>query len=93
MFFEQPLTSFAQLARMVRSLDQDAGIRVVGKYGGKGVLVFVTRFGEKYTMMTYTKSGTGRPGRRLSTAEFDAPEDVGAALRELGGGRLRAWLY
>lgn len=94
MFYEQPLTSFRDLARRLRSLDQDAGIRVVGRSGGKRVLVFVTRFGLKYTMMTYSvASGTGAPGRRLDTSEFDSPERVGAALRKLVPGRLQAWVY
>ena len=94
MFYEQTLTSFPQLARRLRSLDQDAGIRVAGRAGGRRVLAFVTRFGPRYTMMTYSvKSGTGAPDRRLETLEFNSPEKVGAALRKLTSGRLRAWLY
>ena len=94
MLYEQALKSFPELARRLRSLDQDAGIRLVGRSGGRKVLVFVTRFGPKYTMMSYTvRSGTEAPGRRLDTHEFDSPEGDEAALRTLVRGRLQAWLY
>ncbi|MDG7006915.1 MAG: hypothetical protein JRN06_01575 [Nitrososphaerota archaeon] len=94
MLYEQPLKSFSELVERLRSLDQDAGIRLVGRSGGKRVLVFVTRFGPKYTMMTYTvRPRTGTPLKKLDTREFDSPEGVGAALRTLVRGRLQAWLY
>lgn len=94
MFYEKALKSFPELAGKIRTLDQDAGIRLVGRSGGKKVLVFVTRFGPKYTVMTYSvKPGTGAPGKRLNTLEFGSPEGVGAALRTLVRGRLRAWMY
>jgi hypothetical protein len=93
-FYEKPLTSFSELVRRLKSLDQDAGIRLVGRRRGRKVLVFVTRFGPKYTVMTYSvNSGTGGPGRRLNTSEFDSPETAGVALRNLISGRLHAWLY
>ena len=94
MLYEQALKSFPELVSRLRSLDQDAGVRLVGRSGGREVLVFVTRFGSKYTMMTYsTKPGEGTPARRLGTREFDSPEGVGGALRKLVPGRVRAWLY
>lgn len=94
MLYEKLLASHAELARTLRSLDQDAGVRVVGKLGGKKVLVFVTRFGPKYTMMAYgVRPRTGSPGRRLATSEFDSADGVEAALMAMAPGRLRAWLY
>lgn len=94
MLYERPLTSFSELARRLKSLDQDAGIRVVGSRGGRKVFVFVTRFGPKYTVMTYSvNTGTGGPGRRLNTSEFDSSEEAAAALRSLVPGSLHAWLY
>lgn len=94
MLYEQRLSSFPELARRLRTLDQDAGIRAMGRSGGKKVIVFVTRFGQKYTMMTYgTRSGRITPGRRLNAIEFDSPEEVGTALQKFVSGRLQAWLY
>jgi hypothetical protein len=94
LLYERPLTSFSELARMLKSLDQDAGIRVGGKRGDRKVFVFVTRFGPKYTIMTYSvNSGTGGPGKRLDTSEFESSEEASAALRNLVPGRLHAWLY
>ena len=94
MLYEQRLKSFPELVRRLRSLDQDAGIRLVGRSGGRTVLVFVTRFGSKYTMMSYTvRPRTGTPVRMLDAREFDSPERVGAVLRTLVRGRLQAWLY
>ncbi|HUH82309.1 MAG TPA: hypothetical protein VLX33_00350 [Nitrososphaerales archaeon] len=94
MLYEEELKSFPELLERLRSLDQDAGIRVVGEAGGKRVLVFVTRFGARYTVMTYrAMSKTGTPGTRLATREFGSAEEVGASLQKVVRGRLRAWLY
>ncbi len=93
LFYEQQLISFPELYRRLQSLDQDAGIRVIGRTGGKKVLVFVTRFGPKYTMMTYVMKSTKKPGVRLASQEFGSPKEVGIALRKLASGRLQAWLY
>jgi hypothetical protein len=94
LLYERPLTSFPELARRLKSLDQDAGIRLVGRWEGRKVFVFVTRFSLVYTMMIYSvNTGTGGPGVRLNTSEFDSPELVAAALRKLVQGRLHAWIY
>ena len=68
-------------------------MRLIGETGRRKTLAFVTRFGQTYTMMTYTMLGGGTPGRKLQTLEFQNPEDVERALRKLVKGRLRAWVY
>jgi hypothetical protein len=93
LFYEEKVTSFPDLARRLRSLDQDAGVRVIGGSGKQKVMMFVTRFGPKYTMMTYAVGRGGAPGRRLQTLEFDTPEGVEGELRNLVNGRLQAWIY
>lgn len=94
MLYEQEVTSLPSLMRRVRVLDQDAGVRMAGTFQGKKVLVFVTRFGGRYTMMTYTVGArTKAPGKRLATLEFDSVEGVGRALKGLAPRRLRAWVY
>ncbi len=93
MLYEEKAASFADLVRRVKALDQDAGVRLIAGSGRKEFLAFVTRFGEKYTLMTYKMSRTGTPGKRLQTLEFDGSEGLERTLRELVKGRLRAWIY
>jgi len=94
LFYEKEVTSFDDLVKAVRVLDEDSGIRLVGKEGGRLRLVFATRFGEKYTVMTYAVVGkTGMPGRRLAAAEFDSVDAVAAELRRTSPGRIRAYVY
>jgi len=94
LFFEKEVTSFADLVKAVRVLDQDSGIRLIGERNGRECLVFVTRFGENFTMMTYSMvRKTGAPGRRLGVLEFDGVDAVAAALRRAASGRIRAYVY
>jgi len=94
LFYEKEVTSFDDLVKAVRVLDEDSGVRLIGERGGRKCLVFVTRFGERYTMMTYTVAGkTGAPGRRLGVEEFDGVHAVADALRAVTPGRLRAYVY
>ncbi len=93
MLYEEKVASFADLMRRVRALDQDAGVRLIGGSGRKKFLAFVTRFGDKYTLMTYTMSRTGAPGKRLQTLEFDGSEGLEGTLKEFVKGRLHAWIY
>lgn len=92
MFYEDKVASFPALKRRLRILDQDEGIRLVARSGKKKSLVFVTRFGPKYTVMTYAMTKGGAPGKRLRTQELDGTE-VDAALEKVVGGRLQAWVY
>jgi hypothetical protein len=77
-----------------RVLDEDSGIRLSGTLRGQRCLVFVTRFGPRYTMMAYSvKKGSGTPDRRLETTELNSPAALAAALRKVVGRRVRAYIY
>jgi hypothetical protein len=93
MFYEDRVVSFADLNRRLRALDQDSGVRVIGGAGSKRFLVFVTRFGRKYTLMTYAMKRGGAPGKKLETLELDGLEDLELTLRRLARSPLRAWVY
>jgi hypothetical protein len=93
LYYEDKVTAFPDLARRLRTLDQDAGVRVIGGSGRQKILLFVTRFGPKYTMMTYTLGKEGTPGRRLQTIELGSSEDVEEEVRKRVKGRLQAWVY
>ena len=93
MFYEKEVTSFDDLVKAVKVLDEDSGVRLIGERNGRKCLVFVTRFGKSFTMMTYSMGKTGGPGRRLGVVEFDGAEEVVAALRRAAPGRIRAYVY
>ena len=94
LYYEKKVTSFGDLVKAIRVLDEDSGIRLIGERNGRRCLVFVTRFGESFTMMTYSVARkTGAPGRRLGVLEFDGVDAVAAALRITAPGRIRAYVY
>ncbi|MDG6987972.1 MAG: hypothetical protein JRN21_01455 [Nitrososphaerota archaeon] len=93
MFYEDRVTSVAGLKKRLTVLDQDSGVRLVGRYGGKRALVFVTRFGLRYTIMTYSVGIGGFPGRKLGTMEVNGVEAAEGALKELLRRPLQAWIY
>ena len=92
--YEREVSSFSGLMNEARVLDEDSGIRLSGTLGGQRCLVFVTRFGPRYTMMAYSvKERSGTPDRRLKTIELDTPAALAAALRRVVGRRVRAFIY
>jgi hypothetical protein len=94
MLYEKVLTSFEELMKAARVLDEDSGIRLIGRSGGRRCLVFVTRYGSRFTMMTYTVKAGGRtPGRRISALEFDSAQALAEALSEVATSRIRAYVY
>lgn len=93
MFYEDKVDSVAGLKRRLAVLDQDAGVRLLGGSGRKTFFVFVTRFGPKYTVMTYAMGKGGAPSRRLSTIELDGLERTEDELKKLVKEPLRAWVY
>ena len=94
MFYEKEVTSFHDIVKAVKVLDEDSGVRLIGDSGGRKRLVFVTRFGKRYTMMTYAVvERTGAPGRRLDVAEFDDADAAAKALRRAAPGQIRAYVY
>ena len=92
-FYEDRVTSAAGLGKRLAVLDQDSGVRLMGTYAGRRALVFVTRFGRRYTIMVYSVGKGGFPGRRLGTMEVDGVEMAEGALKKLLRGPLRAWIY
>jgi hypothetical protein len=94
LFYEKEVRSLDALVRAVRVLDEDSGIRLVGERKGKECLVFVTRFGPKYTVMTYGMKGkTGAPGRRLDAVEVDGADAAARVIRSAAPRRIRAYVY
>ena len=94
MFYEREVRSFDDLMKAARVLDEDSGIRLIGESKGRRCLVFVTRSGRTFTMMTYSvKARTGTPGTRLGAAELDGFEALAEALRKVAPRRLRAYVY
>jgi hypothetical protein len=94
LFYEKEVTSFDDLVKAVKVLDEDSGIRLIGERDGRECLVFVTRFGESFTMMTYSMvRKTGAPGERLGVVEFDGVDALAVALRRAAPGRIRAYVY
>jgi hypothetical protein len=92
--YEREVTSFSGLMKEARVLDEDSGIRLSGTLRGQRCLVFVTRFGPRYTMMVYSlKAGTGTPDKRLETIGIDTPAALAKALRPVVGARVRAYIY
>ncbi|MDG6938202.1 MAG: hypothetical protein JRN13_07235 [Nitrososphaerota archaeon] len=93
MLYEDTIASFPALVKRLGVLDQDSGVRLIGESGGKKIYAFVTRFGPKYTLMTYTLGKGGAPGRRIQTLEFEGLREIEETLKMLAKGRLRAWIY
>ncbi|HXW95809.1 MAG TPA: hypothetical protein VEJ19_08900 [Nitrososphaerales archaeon] len=94
MFYEKTVTSFDDLRKAIKVLDEDSGIRLIGEKNGRKCLVFVTRFGGSFTTMTYSMvRKTGAPGKRLEVDEFAGADEVATALRKAAPGRIRAYVY
>jgi len=92
--YEEEFRSFAELMKRVRVLDQDAGVRLIGGSGSSRFLVFVTRFGPRYTVMSYSMRGrSGTPGKRLQALQVDGVGDLERLLKGYAAGRIRAWIY
>lgn len=94
MSHEREISSLGALVKEAGVLDEDSGIRLSGTLRGQRCLLFITRFGSRYTMMAYSvKKGSGMPDRRLETREFDTPAALASALRGVVGARIRAYIY
>lgn len=94
MFYEEKVTTFADLAKRLRALDEDAGVRLIGGAGRKKFLVFVTRFGPRYTTMTYTMGRDGAPEKKIETLEVEGFKALVVQLRKFAAeGKVQAWVY
>jgi hypothetical protein len=95
LFYEKHLVSMAALRRELGVLDGDAGVRVVGRYGGVECFAFATRFRSLYTAVVYSTRGGPRrmPGRMLASREFDRLPDLLAFLKSIMGTKTDAYAY
>lgn len=93
LFYEDRIHSLDELGLKLRSLDQDAGIRLIWGRGSGLSMAFVTRFGPTYTVMIYGVTRGGLPGKRRQTLEQCDPVEVEMSLRGMVKGKLQAWIY
>jgi hypothetical protein len=95
LFYEKHLVSLPALTRELGLLDGDAGVRVIGRYGGVKCFAFVTRFRSEYTVVVYsTKAGSPRtPGRKLASREFDSIQGLVSFLKSIVGKKIEAYAY
>ena len=94
MFYEKRVKSLRGLMREISAMDADAGIRVVGRYGGHNCYCFLTRFGDVYTALIYSRSARRRaPGRLLSSLELKSPQKLRELLLDITGRRVIAFAY
>jgi hypothetical protein len=92
MFYEKAVTTHNELMRELSRLDEDSGVRLSVKRGGKGYMVFITRFGDNYTLMTYSLKD-GVPGKRLDVLETDDLKAISSAVKLMSPGRVDAHVY
>ncbi|MDA4125419.1 MAG: hypothetical protein OK438_08260 [Thaumarchaeota archaeon] len=95
MFFEKRVRSFEKLMEVIRHLDSDSGVRVVGSYLRKACFAFLTRSAGTYTVMVYERRG-GRapePGARLLSREFESLDELGKFLRKMTPKGMDAYVY
>jgi hypothetical protein len=86
LLYEKKIDSFPQLISDLGVLDQDAGIRAVGKYKAKKCFVFVTRSENGFTSILCSTKRSGResiPDKRLLAKEFENLQDLEKFLTEV----------
>ena len=95
MIYEKRIRSLQELRKQLVTLDGDAGVRIVGAYGGAKCFAFVTRFHEKYTVMVHGAKGGRfpRPGKALLSREFEGATALMAFLETVAGEKLEAYAY
>lgn len=95
MFYERRIRSLGGVEREAETMDEDAGIRMSGRYGGRSCYAFVSRFGREYTVMVYEKKG-GRGdglGKRLATETLENTKELKEFLRKVAAGKVEAFAY
>ena len=94
MFYERRIGSIGSILEEAKTMDADAGIRILGKYRGRSCYAFVTRFGPRYTMVVYERIGRrGRMGRRIAAEEAEGIEALRPLLKGVAGARVVAFAY
>ncbi|MDA4113374.1 MAG: hypothetical protein OK474_04940 [Thaumarchaeota archaeon] len=86
MLYEKKIDSFPQLINDIGVMDQDAGIRAIGKYKAKKCFVFVTRSLNGFTSILCSMKRSGKetiPDKRLLAKEFENLQDLEKFLTEV----------
>jgi len=95
LLYERSINSFAALVEEATSMDADAGLRVPGRYNGRNCYAFVTKFGNHYSVMIFSRvSGRlGGLGPRLAAEELTGIEELKSLLKRVIPSRVRAFAY
>jgi hypothetical protein len=95
LFYEKRVRSFEKLMLVIRRLDSDSGVRVVGSYLKRACFVFLTRSGGTYTVMLNERTGgkAPAPGARILSREFESADDLGRFLRQITKKGVDAYVY
>jgi hypothetical protein len=93
LLYERRLGSLAAVVKEAQTMDADAGIRISGRYRGVRCYAFVSRFGQRYTVMVYEKGATGGVGKRLASEELEGLEGLRAFLGKIVSSKLEAFAY
>jgi hypothetical protein len=87
--YEKRLNTLSELAKELRTLDFDGGVRVQGRYGGEPCFIFITRPSGSFIVALYSgkkgASGMEVPDRRLMLKEY---LEVGPLMKFLEGEAL-----
>ena len=95
LFYERRIGSLSAVMKEAETMDADAGIRVVGRFGGRRCYAFVSRFGPRYTVMVYERR-SGRKdglGKRLATEEVAGTDQLKGFLKGIVTGKVEAYAY
>lgn len=93
-FFEKRLATAAEVRKELEVLDPDAGVRLEGRWDGKGCFAFATKSAGKYTVMVYlAKAGSVNPGSVVSAKEFATHTEAAEFMTGIAARPLRAFVY
>ncbi len=80
---------------VIRRLDSDSGVRVIGSYLKRACFAFLTRSAGTYTVMVYERKGgkAPSPGARILSREFGSVDELGRFLRQITQTGVDAYVY
>lgn len=95
LFYEKRVSTFRALIKAVEVLDADSGVRVVGRYGKAKCYAFITRFGDRFTILVYQTRDArgGAMGRLLASKETKGTAELAGLLSEMTKGGVDAYIY
>jgi len=100
LYKEEEIDNLEDLRRLMEALDEDEGIRVLGKVEGfaNGGFIFVSRFRDKFCLnicdrVLDEKTGTYAVGGRDVWLYFDDFDSAWSRLKSLVAEPVKAWLY